>query len=249
MGEPRLPVEFAGLRREPDWRRADAMVERARSAFPDLRATEWTRWMGFRPSMPNSLPVIGASPLVSHAYVACGHGHLGMTLGAVTGALIADAILGRDPMLDQSPFAPRKLRSFNPRIMMRAPIDPHALQQETNHAILAIQDLDFRRRRDGDRFREGRSRLRPPAGRPRGRDPHRRGHLRVVQARTRRVPRSLQGDIGVARELGYSVCWIERRKGLKGFGGTPVPAKLTKPDFHFASLKELADAVDAPQAA
>jgi D-amino-acid dehydrogenase len=109
-------VELAGLRREPDWRRADAMVERARSAFPGLRATEWTRWMGFRPSMPNSLPVIGASPLVSHAYVACGHGHLGMTLGAVTGTLIADAILGRDPMLDQSLFAPRKLRSFNPRI-------------------------------------------------------------------------------------------------------------------------------------
>lgn len=37
--------------------------------------------------------------------------------------------------------------------------------------------------------------------------------------------------------------------GLKGFGGTPVPARLTKPDFHFASLKELADVVDAPQVA
>jgi glycine/D-amino acid oxidase-like deaminating enzyme len=103
-------VEFAGLERAPDWRRADGMVERARRAFPDLRATEWTRWMGFRPSMPNSLPVIGASPLVPNAYVACGHGHLGMTLAAVTGTLIADAILGRAPMLDPSPFAPRKLR-------------------------------------------------------------------------------------------------------------------------------------------
>jgi D-amino-acid dehydrogenase len=108
-------VEIAGLMREPDWHRADAMVERAKIAFPGLRATEWTRWMGFRPSMPNSLPVIGASPLVPNAYVACGHGHLGMTLGAVTGKLIADAILGRDGMLDQSAFAPRKLRSFNPR--------------------------------------------------------------------------------------------------------------------------------------
>jgi D-amino-acid dehydrogenase len=108
-------VEIAGLRREPDWRRADAMVERARRAFPGLRATEWTRWMGFRPSMPDSLPVIGASPLVSHAYVACGHGHLGMTLGAVTGTLIADAILGRSPRVDPSPFAPRKLKSWRPR--------------------------------------------------------------------------------------------------------------------------------------
>jgi D-amino-acid dehydrogenase len=108
-------VEIAGLQREPDWSRADRMVERARTAFPGLRATEWTRWMGFRPSMPDSLPVIGASPLVSHAYVACGHGHLGMTLGAVTGSLIVDAILGRDPKLDPGPFAPRKLRPFHPR--------------------------------------------------------------------------------------------------------------------------------------
>jgi putative hydrolase of the HAD superfamily len=63
------------------------------------------------------------------------------------------------------------------------------------------------------------------------------------------VAQSQYHDIGIARERGSSVCWIERRKGLKGFGGTPVPAKLTKPDFHVASLKELADAVDAPQVA
>jgi glycine/D-amino acid oxidase-like deaminating enzyme len=114
-------VEIAGLHRKPDWRRADAMVERAKSAFPGLRATEWTRWMGFRPSVPDSLPVIGASPLVSHAYVACGHGHLGMTMGAVTGTLIADAVLGRESRLDASPFAPRQLRSFKPRSVPRNP--------------------------------------------------------------------------------------------------------------------------------
>lgn len=62
------------------------------------------------------------------------------------------------------------------------------------------------------------------------------------------VAQSQYHDIGVARELGYSVCWIERREGLEGFGGTPVPAKVTEPDFHFASLKELADAVEAAQA-
>jgi D-amino-acid dehydrogenase len=108
-------VEIAGLHRPPDWRRADAMVERARSAFPQLRAQQWTRWMGFRPSMPDSLPVIGASPRVSNAYVACGHGHLGMTLGAVTGSVIADAVLGGTPKIDASAFAPRGLRSFDPR--------------------------------------------------------------------------------------------------------------------------------------
>ena len=58
------------------------------------------------------------------------------------------------------------------------------------------------------------------------------------------VAQSQYHDIGVAREQGYKVCWIERRKGLEGFGGTPVPKTLTKPDFHFATLGELADAVD-----
>jgi len=58
------------------------------------------------------------------------------------------------------------------------------------------------------------------------------------------VAQSQYHDIGVARELGYKVCWIERRKGQKGFGGTPEPKQMTKPDFHFSSLRELADAVD-----
>ena len=58
------------------------------------------------------------------------------------------------------------------------------------------------------------------------------------------VAQSQYHDIGVARELGYKVCWIERRKGQKGFGGTPEPKQMTKPDFHFSSLGELADAVE-----
>jgi putative hydrolase of the HAD superfamily len=52
-------------------------------------------------------------------------------------------------------------------------------------------------------------------------------------------------DIGVAHELGYTTCWVERRRGQTGFGGTPEPKALTKPDFHFSSMKELADAVAA----
>jgi putative hydrolase of the HAD superfamily len=58
------------------------------------------------------------------------------------------------------------------------------------------------------------------------------------------VAQSQHHDIGVARELGYKVCWIERRQGMKGFGGTPEPKAVTKPDFHFSSLGELADAVE-----
>jgi putative hydrolase of the HAD superfamily len=59
------------------------------------------------------------------------------------------------------------------------------------------------------------------------------------------VAQSQHHDIGIAKSLGYKTCWIERRQGQKGFGGTPAVATLTKPDYHFATLKALADAVDA----
>ncbi|BBK38774.1 2-haloalkanoic acid dehalogenase [Allostella sp. ATCC 35155] len=59
------------------------------------------------------------------------------------------------------------------------------------------------------------------------------------------VAQSQHHDIGVARQLGYKVCWIERRQGIAGFGGTPAVATITRPDFHFATLAALADAVEA----
>ncbi len=74
-----------------------------------------------------------------------------------------------------------------------------------------------------------------------------RGRLSIrgfKQADNLHVAQSQYHDIGVARKLGYSVCWIERRKGLKGFGGTKE-APITRPDYHFGTLAELADAVDA----
>jgi putative hydrolase of the HAD superfamily len=59
------------------------------------------------------------------------------------------------------------------------------------------------------------------------------------------VAQSQYHDIGIAKSLGYKTCWIERRQGQKGFGGTPAVAALTQPDFHFSTLKALADAVEA----
>lgn len=55
------------------------------------------------------------------------------------------------------------------------------------------------------------------------------------------VAQSQYHDIGIAKKLGYTTCWIERRKGLGGFGGTIAVEHLTQPDFHFATLAELAD--------
>jgi putative hydrolase of the HAD superfamily len=69
--------------------------------------------------------------------------------------------------------------------------------------------------------------------------------LGFKQSEILHVAQSQHHDIGVAVELGYTTCWIERRQGQSGFGGTPKPKTMTKPHFHFSTLKQLADAVDA----
>ena len=55
------------------------------------------------------------------------------------------------------------------------------------------------------------------------------------------VAQSQYHDIAVAKALGYTTCWIERRKGQRGFGGTIAVETLVTPDFHFTTLAELAD--------
>lgn len=87
-------VEFAGLQRPPDWRRATVLERIARAHFPGLGASPPSRWAGHRPCMPDSVPVIG--PVTTHPrlWLAVGHGHLGLTDSVHTGERIADALLG-----------------------------------------------------------------------------------------------------------------------------------------------------------
>jgi putative hydrolase of the HAD superfamily len=65
-----------------------------------------------------------------------------------------------------------------------------------------------------------------------------------TQADNLHVAQSQYHDIGVSKRLGIATCWIERRHGLKDSGGT-IESEHTVPDYHFRSLAELADAVDA----
>ena len=97
-------VELGGLNAPPNYARAEKLLTHGRRMFPGLDATGASRWMGFRPSMPDSLPVIGAVPGIPNAVLAFGHGHLGLTLGAITGKLAAALALGRPPALDVTPY-------------------------------------------------------------------------------------------------------------------------------------------------
>jgi D-amino-acid dehydrogenase len=97
-------VEFAGLEAPANFTRVRGLLPLAARMLPGLDTREQSAWLGFRPSMPDGLPVIGPAPAVPHVYCAFGHGHLGMTHGPATGRAIADLIAGRDPGLDLAPF-------------------------------------------------------------------------------------------------------------------------------------------------
>jgi D-amino-acid dehydrogenase len=97
-------VEMAGLTRAPNWRRARILVEHAKFAVPSLEVAETTEWMGHRPALPDTIPVLSASSTTRGLYYATGHGHLGLTYSATTGIVMADLIMGRTPAVDLTPF-------------------------------------------------------------------------------------------------------------------------------------------------
>jgi D-amino-acid dehydrogenase len=101
-------VELAGLKRPPNYARSRAMLEKAKRFLPGLKAEGGREWMGFRPSLPDSLPVIGASKNATNVFYAFGHGHLGLTQAAATGRLVRGMISGETPPIDLAPFSPRR---------------------------------------------------------------------------------------------------------------------------------------------
>jgi D-amino-acid dehydrogenase len=98
-------AEFAGLDAPPNYRRSDALLELARRYLPGMDERDARRWMGHRPSTPDSLPVIGPSPASDRLLYAFGHGHLGLTQAATTGAVIGSLLAGGDLGIDLRPYS------------------------------------------------------------------------------------------------------------------------------------------------
>lgn len=97
-------VEMAGLDAAPDYRRSKVLVKRAREVLPHLKVENTTEWMGHRPAMPDTVPVMGPSAKRKNVWYATGHGHLGLTYGATTARLMADLITGVTPPIDMKPY-------------------------------------------------------------------------------------------------------------------------------------------------
>ena len=89
----------------PRWRRAAVLTRLAKQMFPNLNVDKGTRWSGPRPGTPDGLPAIGPLPGHPNIFVACGHGHLGLTGGPNTGRIVAGLAAGERINLDLAPFA------------------------------------------------------------------------------------------------------------------------------------------------
>ncbi|MBM1173262.1 NAD(P)/FAD-dependent oxidoreductase [Microvirga arabica] len=102
-------VEFAGLEAPPNHSRTDAMVQRLTRFLPHLQSEPAAkRWMGFRPSIPDSLPVIGPAGRDWRVIYAFGHGHYGLTQAAITSRLVADLVERKSVGIDLKPFATQR---------------------------------------------------------------------------------------------------------------------------------------------
>ena len=87
-------VELGGLKAPPSAHRIAFLEERARAVFPALGKPNRT-WLGFRPSMPDSVPVIRPSKGGNDIILAFGHGHLGLTMAPVTARIVSDLVAKR----------------------------------------------------------------------------------------------------------------------------------------------------------
>ncbi len=97
-------VELGGLNLPPNYKRAEVLLDKAKSFLPGLDTSGGTQWMGFRPSLPDTLPVIGHSVASKHVVYAFGHGHLGLTQSSGTAELVRDLIAGQPTGIPMNPY-------------------------------------------------------------------------------------------------------------------------------------------------
>ena len=100
-------VELAGLGQEMHPGLLDLLNFASHRALPGLGAPQ-APWLGFRPTLPDGLPVLGRSRQSARVVYAFGHQHIGLTLGGFTGCLVADLVGGRTGTLDLLPFSAQR---------------------------------------------------------------------------------------------------------------------------------------------
>ena len=98
-------VEFGGLKNKLSKGRIKNLVNNAKYLLDGLPEQHEDEWLGFRPTLPDYLPVIGSSKNYSNVYYSFGHHHLGWTLGAISGKIISKMISEEKTNLDLEPYS------------------------------------------------------------------------------------------------------------------------------------------------
>jgi D-amino-acid dehydrogenase len=96
-------VEFGGLKNPISKKRILNLIKNAKYILPDLEEHE-DEWLGFRPTLPDFLPILGPSKNHKNLFYSFGHHHLGWTLGAISGKIISGMIAGENTNLDLSAY-------------------------------------------------------------------------------------------------------------------------------------------------
>jgi D-amino-acid dehydrogenase len=97
-------AEFAAPDAAPNFKIAKMVRSHGQALFPGIKDANTSEWMGPRPSHPDSKPVIERSPHHRNVYFAFGHDHLGLTMGGITGKLIAELVAERTTSVELTPF-------------------------------------------------------------------------------------------------------------------------------------------------
>ena len=100
-------VELGGLKNPPSKKRIDYIIRCAKELLPQLKVHE-DEWLGFRPTLPDFLPILGPSLKNKNIIYAFGHHHLGWTLGAITGKIISRIVAEEKTNLDLSPYSSKR---------------------------------------------------------------------------------------------------------------------------------------------
>lgn len=112
-------VELGGLELPPNQRLLEKLQAHLQALLPGERFPPFERWMGFRPSLPDHLPVIGPSRRHPGATYAFGHQHLGLTLAGVTAEMVEALLHGQTPPVDLHPFRCDRFQTAFRREMRR----------------------------------------------------------------------------------------------------------------------------------
>ncbi len=101
-------IEFADRDAPPTPVQLSRLEPVARSLLPLAETIDAEPWMGARPCLPDSLPIVGPARSHDGLWFTFGHGHIGLTTGPVTGRLLAELICGEAPLVDIAPFSPER---------------------------------------------------------------------------------------------------------------------------------------------